>query len=108
MSAFTAAQQRRRCNDNPYSEAQFKALKYRPEFPGRFGSIEGARAFCQGFFRWSGCTVRLLHSLHLAAYPGAIADAELPAEGLVVRLDPVFATHAFGRFPICTPCAKAN
>jgi putative transposase len=39
-------------NDNPYSEAQFKTLKYRPEFPGRFGSIEDARAFCQRFFRW--------------------------------------------------------
>jgi putative transposase len=40
-------------NDNPYSEAQFKTLKYRPEFPGRFGSIEDARAFCQRFFQWS-------------------------------------------------------
>jgi putative transposase len=39
-------------NDNPYSEAQFKTLKYRPEFPHRFGSIEDARAFCQWFFRW--------------------------------------------------------
>jgi len=39
-------------NDNPYSEAQFKTLKYRPEFPGRFGSIEDGRAFCQRFFRW--------------------------------------------------------
>lgn len=39
-------------NDNPYSEAQFKTLKYRPEFPERFGSIEEARAFCQRFFRW--------------------------------------------------------
>jgi putative transposase len=39
-------------NDNPYSEAQFKTLKYRPEFPGRFGSIEDARAFCQRFFSW--------------------------------------------------------
>ena len=39
-------------NDNPYSEAQFKTLKYRPEFPDRFGSIEDARAFCQRFFRW--------------------------------------------------------
>ena len=39
-------------NDNPYSEAQFKTLKYRPGFPARFGSIEDARAFCQGFFRW--------------------------------------------------------
>ena len=39
-------------NDNPFSESQFKTLKYRPEFPGRFGSIEDARAFCRGFFRW--------------------------------------------------------
>jgi len=39
-------------NDNPFSEAQFKTLKYRPEFPDRFGSIEDARAFCQGFFPW--------------------------------------------------------
>ena len=39
-------------NDNPYSEAQFKTLKYRPGFPERFGSIEDARAFCAGFFAW--------------------------------------------------------
>jgi putative transposase len=39
-------------NDNPYSEAQFKTLKYRPEFPDRFSSLEDARAFCQAFFRW--------------------------------------------------------
>jgi putative transposase len=39
-------------NDNPYSEAQFKTLKYRPDFPDRFSSIEEARAFCQDFFPW--------------------------------------------------------
>lgn len=39
-------------NDNPYSEAHFKTLKYRPEFPSRFGSLQDARAFCQEFFRW--------------------------------------------------------
>ena len=38
--------------DNPYSEAQFKTLKYRPEFPDRFDSIEHARAFCREFFPW--------------------------------------------------------
>jgi len=38
--------------DNPYSEAQFKTLKYRPEFPSRFRSLLEARAFCRGFFRW--------------------------------------------------------
>ena len=39
-------------DDNPYSEAQFKTLKYRPDFPARFASIEHARAHCQVFFRW--------------------------------------------------------
>lgn len=39
-------------NDNPFSEAQFKTLKYRPEFPDRFGSLEAARAFCHPFFTW--------------------------------------------------------
>jgi putative transposase len=38
--------------DNPYSEAQFKTLKYRPGFPARFDSIEHARAFCREFFGW--------------------------------------------------------
>src|SRR3989304_9850769 len=37
-------------DDNPYSEAQFKTLKYRPDFPERFGSIEDSRSFCQDFF----------------------------------------------------------
>ena len=39
-------------NDNPYSEAHFKTLKYRSAFPARFPSIEAARAHCQDFFRW--------------------------------------------------------
>ena len=39
-------------DDNPFSEAQFKTLKYRPDFPARFGSLEDARAFCQTFFSW--------------------------------------------------------
>lgn len=39
-------------NDNPFSESQFKTLKYRPEFPDRFASFDEARAFCGEFFRW--------------------------------------------------------
>ena len=39
-------------DDNPYSEAQFKTLKYCPQFPERFGSIQDSRCFCQGFFSW--------------------------------------------------------
>src|SRR4051794_17926542 len=54
-------------NDNPYSEANFKTLKYCPAFPGRFGSIEDARSLCAAFFdhynhvhrhAGSGCTPR--------------------------------------------------
>jgi putative transposase len=39
-------------NDNPYSEAGFKTLKYCPAFPGTFGSIQHARAFCETFFAY--------------------------------------------------------
>ena len=39
-------------NDNPFSESQFKTLKYRPQFPDRFGSQQDAHAFCQDFFHW--------------------------------------------------------
>lgn len=39
-------------NDNPYSEAQFKTLKYCPPFPDRFASMQEARAFCRSFFDW--------------------------------------------------------
>jgi len=39
-------------NDNPFSESQFKTLKYRPTFPDRFGSLEDARGYCQDFFHW--------------------------------------------------------
>ncbi len=39
-------------NDNPYSEAQFKTLKYRPDYPDRFGSIADARSWARPFFQW--------------------------------------------------------
>ena len=39
-------------DDNPFSEAQFKTFKYRPDFPARFGCIKDARAHCQAFFLW--------------------------------------------------------
>lgn len=37
-------------NDNPYSESHFKTMKYRPDFPGHFDSLEAARAHCRAFF----------------------------------------------------------
>lgn len=39
-------------NDNPFSEAQFKTMKYQPNFPDRFGSRQDAEVFCLAFFDW--------------------------------------------------------
>jgi putative transposase len=39
-------------NDNPFSEAQFKTLKYRPDYPGHFGCQQEARSWAQEFFHW--------------------------------------------------------
>jgi putative transposase len=39
-------------NDNPFSEAQFRTVKYRPEFPDRFGSIEDGRSISRTLFQW--------------------------------------------------------
>ncbi len=39
-------------NDNPFSESQFRTLKYRPDFPQRFGSLQDSRTHCQTFFQW--------------------------------------------------------
>ena len=76
-------------NDNPFSEAQFKTLKYRPNFPERFGSIEDARAHGQVFFPWyntehrhSGIGLLTPHDVHygladqrVAARTGVLAAA---------------------------------
>ena len=58
-------------DDNPFSESQFRTMKYRPEFPDRFGSIQDGRAFCRPFFDWyntqhhhSGIGLHTPHSVH--------------------------------------------
>ena len=63
-------------NDNPFSEAVFKTLKYRPDFPERFGCMEEARAFCQQFFHWyntdhhhAGIAMLTPASVHYGTYP---------------------------------------
>lgn len=80
-------------NDNPYSEAQFKTLKYRPGFPSRFGSIEDARAFCQGFFRWYNSEHR--HSGIAFMTPAAIHHGEATGRQAVraAALSAAYAAH---------------
>ena len=77
-------------DDNPYSEAQFKTLKYRPDFPERFGSIEDARLHCQTFFLWYN-TVHRHSGIGLMA-PDAVHYGRAAAltEQRVVTLDAAF------------------
>jgi putative transposase len=74
-------------NDNPYSEAAFKTLKYCPAFPERFGSIEDARVFCAEFFeyynhhhRHSGIALHTPASMHF----GTAGDVQV-ARGEVLE-----------------------
>jgi len=89
-------------DDNPYSEAQFKTLKYRPGFPERFGSIEDARAHCQQFFRWYNHEHR--HGGIGLMAPAAVHDgtaAALTAQR-ALTLDAAYAAHPIrfkGRAP---------
>ncbi len=67
-------------NDNPYSESQFRTMKYRPSFPARFGSIQDARAFAVDFFAWyneqhhhSGISLLTPSALHHGHAPAILA-----------------------------------
>jgi putative transposase len=80
-------------NDNPYSEAQFKTLKYRPEFPERFGSLQDGRGFCRTFFGWyntehhhSGIGMLTPAAVHYGQAPRIIAARQQ-------TLDTAFARH---------------
>ena len=80
-------------NDNPFSEAQFKTLKYRPDFPERFGSIEDARAHCRVFFPWyntehrhTGIGLLTAHDVHYG-----LADQRVAARTAVLAA--AYAAH---------------
>jgi len=85
-------------NDNPFSEAQFKTLKYRPAFPERFGSIQDARAHCHVFFLWYNAEHH--HSglglLTPADVHHGLAEQRLAARATVLAT--AYAAHA-ERFP---------
>lgn len=70
-------------DDNPYSEAQFKTTKYRPDYPDRFGSLEDSRAYCVPFFDW-------YHHQHRHSGIGWMT----PADVHFGRADEVTATRA--------------
>jgi putative transposase len=80
-------------NDHPYAEAQFKTLKYRPDFPARFDSIEAARAFCQDCFPWYNSQHR--HAGLGLLTPEAVQYGQAAAVHLVRRqvLHAAYAAH---------------
>jgi putative transposase len=91
-------------NDNPFSESQFKTMKYRPDFPERFGSIEHGRSHCGDFFPWynndhrhGGLGLLTPHDVHYGR-----AVARLEARGVVLAA--AFAARP-ERFPGGLPSA---
>ena len=96
-------------NDNPFSESQFKTMKYRPDFPARFGSLVDARSFGRSFFPWvqsrpSPPRARAAHACGRARRPGrrgARAAAARPGCGLCG--EPRAIRQAASRCPPCRP-----
>ncbi len=85
-------------DDNPFSEAHFKTLKYRPDFPARFGSMVHGRAHCRDFFGWyntehhhSGIAMLTPHEVH-----HGLADARLDQRAAVLHA--AYSAHP-ERFP---------
>jgi putative transposase len=97
-------------NDNPYSESQFRTMKYRPGFPQRFGSIQDARAFATDFFRWynedhhhSGISLLTPAVLHHGLAPIVIEKRQ-------AVLDAAYLVHPerFVKHPPKSPLAPAH
>ena len=96
-------------NDNPYSESQFRTLKYRPTFPDRFGSLEDARSFCATFFSW-------YNTVHRHSGIGLLTPADVHAgrapeitAARAVTLDTAYLAHPerFVRRPPTPPVVPA-
>jgi hypothetical protein len=92
---------------NPFSEAQFKTLQYRPDFPARFGAYEDAETFCRRFFPWYNLEHRHgalgLMTPHDIHYGLAVAKRQQRAEALRAA----YYAHP-ERFPRGVPTAAAD
>lgn len=80
-------------NDNPFSESQFKTMKYCPAFPKNFGSLEDARAFCRDFFGWYNGSHHHQGIAHLTPYQVHYGHAEAVLALRQRALDEAFARH---------------
>jgi putative transposase len=93
-------------NDNPYSESQFKTMKYRPDFPDFFGSLEDARAWVRPFFDWY--NNEHYHSALGLLTPATVHYGQAPAllEKRQGVLDAAYAAHP-ERFVKKTPTVQS-
>lgn len=80
-------------DDNPYSESQFKTMKYRPNFPARFGCIEDARAHCQAFFAWYNTTHRHSGIGYMTPHSVHYGQAQALRRARQDTLDAAFLAH---------------
>lgn len=96
-------------NDNPFSESQFKTLKYCPPFPDRFASLQEAKAFCRDFFNWynnqhrhSGIALLTPADVHFDRAPEILRQRAL-------TLEAAYRTHPerFYRLPVPQPLPPA-
>jgi len=94
-------------NDNPFSEAQFKTLKYRPTFPERFGSIQDARGHCHVFFPWYNTEHRHTGLGLLTPYDVHYGFAEHRVAARATVLATAYAAHP-ERFPRGLPQPPAR
>lgn len=81
-------------DDNPFSESLFKTVKYDPEFPDRFSSIEEAHEFCGGFFKWYNYEHR--HSGIAMLTPAMVHYGEAPR---IIANRSVVLSQAYERHP---------
>ena len=94
-------------DDNPFSEAHFKTLKYRPDFPDRFGSLEHARAHSQLFFPWYNTEHHHIGLGLLTPYAVHYGLAAQHVEARARVLAAAFAAHP-ARFPRGLPRPPAQ
>jgi putative transposase len=85
-------------DDNPFSEAQFKTLKYRPDFPERFGSVDHSKQHCRDFFPWYNTEHRHSSLGFHTPYDVHYGHAEQKREQRMAVLDAAFRAHP-ERFP---------
>lgn len=80
-------------NDNPYSEAQFKTLKYHVDFPDRFNNMTEAKLFCQKFFEWYNHEHKHAGIAMLSPYDVHYHKADVILKKRQAVLDEAFARH---------------